>query len=243
MWFDVVLIDKLFANGALQSTHIRAGDSGSFATDRLEDINPDFRATNTADIGPLRVYEQGRVRHTTLESQLKNFEHSPSQILVQLDHFGIPVVSGYYAIIFPRGWRVAEINVYDPYHKAEDLAEKRTYRGVDLLWDNAAQMSAAQFNMESVGRGTFSVGVIACLRPSNSTTEWKDRSGQLSVNFSNSRHSGQPDESAYRNVTDAVVENVKSRNEVPSINISSSGLSTDLVAWGRFLWGKYRTPR
>ena len=156
VWFDLVLIDKLFANGALQSAHIRSNLGERFAIDRLEDINPDFRAADTADIGPLRIYEHSRVRSAFLKSQLRNFDFTPNQILVQLDHYGIPVTSGYYAIIFPKGWQIQDINLYDPYYQADNIAEKRAYRGVDLQWDAVAKMSCAQFNMRNLREGALS---------------------------------------------------------------------------------------
>lgn len=243
MWFDVVLIDKLFANGALQSFHIRSDMDSRFAVDRLEDINPEFRAADTSDLGPLRIYEKSRVRTAVLESQLKNFDFSPSQILVQMDHYSIPVVSGYYAIIFPKGWRVSDINVYDPFHDANNIAEKRSYRGIDVQWDPVARMSCAQFNMESKRRGTFSIGVIASLCPCDADVIWQDRPGRLNVEFSDTRHNHQPDAPGYRLAADVAVAKAKEGDQLPGVKLGLSGPSIDIVEWGRFIRDKVRKPK
>jgi len=155
MWFDLVLIDKVFESGTLLSAHIRSEGLERFPVDRLEDINTDFRAENTRDFGPIRIYEYDRVKTTFLESKLKHFISEPNQIMFQLDHFGIPVTSGYYAIVFPRGWRVDKLNIYDPYDDKKNVSKKRIYRDVDIIWDKSEQTSFAQFNMESIHRNTF----------------------------------------------------------------------------------------
>lgn len=242
MWFDLVLIDKVFANGALLSAHIRSRSDHKIVTDSLEDINSDFRAVNTKDFGPLRVYESDSIKTTFLESQLTNFVFEPHQITFQLDHFGIPVASGYYAIILPKGWRVAEMNIYDPYNGHKNVAKNRSYRDVLVFWDRSAQMSYAQFNMQSIGRGTFSIGVIASLRPANAEVDWQDQPGHLSIDFTDERHRNHFCERGYRAASDAVVAEITNGPEIPGVNVSLTGPSIDIVAWGRFLIGKIRRP-
>jgi hypothetical protein len=43
MWFDCVIIDKISADGTLDSYHIRARSGEPLTTDKLEDIDPSFR--------------------------------------------------------------------------------------------------------------------------------------------------------------------------------------------------------
>lgn len=240
MWFDLILIDKVFSNGAMLSAHIRYEGRDKITVDQLEDINAEFRAVNTKDLGPLRIYEKDKVKTTFLESQLRHFIYEPNQVMFQLDHFGIPVMSGYYAIIFPRGWRVAQLNVYDPYNKEENVAQKRTYRGVDVRWDNSKRTAFAQFNMKSTRRGTFSIGVIASLCPADAEISWQDKPGQLSLEFTNRRHQGHPMEDAYRNSADAVTDLTTSQDQIPGVKVGLSGPSLDIVEWGRYLIGKLR---
>ena len=145
MWFDLVLIDRVFEDGTVKSHHIRPENSDPFPVDRLEDIDPTYRQIDAADLGPLRVYGASKMRTTQLSSKLANFVIENGKMLLQLEHMGVPVLSGYYAIIFPIGWRVMELNIYDPYDDHESVANKRSYRNVDLLWDNNASLNCAQF--------------------------------------------------------------------------------------------------
>lgn len=241
MWFDVVVIDKVYANGALISAHLRGGDGASFPVDRLEDINTEFRPARVKDLGPFRLYEEQRVVTTILESQLSNFSFTPDEILLQVDHFGVPVKSGYYAMLFPRGWRVLEINVYDPYDQgSENPATKKSFRDVSLVWDSATSTSSAQFNMQSVRRGTFSLGLIARLAPETAERDWKERPGVLRVEFTNDGHRGSPLSRDYRSATDAVIGELAEDDRMPPIEVGTGGINADLVAWGRYLRGRFR---
>lgn len=243
MWFDVVLIDKIYANAMLESFHIRCDDGESFAIDKLEDIDPSFRDVDVADVGSIRIYDYAKMKTTILRSRLRNFEIEPGSMLVQLEHFGVPVVSGYYAAIFPKAWRVAELNIYDPYHSADNIAEKRSYRGIDLLWDASSKLSCAQFNMESVRRGTFSIGLIASLRPFDVGDEWPGRHGDVGVEFTDDRHQRHPLERGYKSEVKEALEKAKSDTPMPGINVGLSGPSINIVEWGRYLRDKVRAPR
>jgi hypothetical protein len=99
---------------------------------------------------------------------------------VQLDHFSIPCTEGYYACVFPQGWRIVEANVYDPYSNQENPADNRSYKGVALTWDRINSFSCAQFQMLSK-RGTFSLGVIAHLRREDSGARFLEKERPLSA--------------------------------------------------------------
>lgn len=243
MWFDLVLIDRVLADGAMESIHIRSTAKESFPVDRLEDIDPEFRDVDVSDIGSIRVYGFSRMQNTTIKSKLKNFDSGSDHILLQFEHFNIPVVSGYYVFIGPKGWRVSEINIYDPYNSADNVAQKRSYREVDLIWDSESELSCAQFNMESVRRGTFSIGVIASFKPVNSHSRWIDRNGSVNVTFSDRRHHRHPLEEGFRAETDKALEKVKSEPaKMPAINVGLTGPSINIVEWARYIKDKIRKP-
>ena len=243
MWFDLVLIDRLLADGTLDSMHIRSVQSQSFPVDRLEDIDATFRDIDVSDVGPIRVYGSSKIQTFSIRSKLKNFDSGDDCILMQFEHLRIPVISGYYVLLSPMGWRFAELNVYDPYNAAENAAQKRSYRGVDMIWDEVNQMSCAQFNISSIRRGTFSIGVIASLKPSGSNCQWADRSGSLEVKFTNDGHQ-RPDFLGFRSETDHALQKVKSEpQKMPPINISLSGPSINIVEWAKYIRDRIRKPK
>jgi hypothetical protein len=244
MWFDLVLIDRLLADGTMESIHIRSTDKDRFPVDRLEDIDPEFRDADVSDIGSLRIYGFSRMQSSTIKSKLKNFDSGSDHILLQFEHFNIPVVSGYYVLIGPKGWRFSELNIYDPYNSADNVAQKRSYRGVDLIWASESELSCAQFNMESVRRGTFSIGVIASLKPSSIHSRWIDRNGSVDVKFTDQRHHHHPLEEGFRAEADKALEKVKSESaKMPAINVSLTGPSINIVEWARYIKDKIRKPK
>jgi hypothetical protein len=130
--FDCVIIDKLSSDGVLDSFHIRSREKGgTLTTDKLEDIDPSFRSVDSKDMAGIRLYEDQAVESRVLQSKLENYVTSPDgSVHLQFEHWGIPDTFGYYAIIFPKGYRIREIGIYDPYDKAENPESKRLYRGL-----------------------------------------------------------------------------------------------------------------
>ena len=84
MWFDLVLIDRVFSNGSLASHHIRSKSGAAFAVSRLEDIDPSFRALDVVDKEPLRIYDTKNIETTIINSKLRNFVFNHGQILLHL---------------------------------------------------------------------------------------------------------------------------------------------------------------
>lgn len=243
MWFDCVIVDHVMINGELRSHHIRSQDGYRVTTDQLEEIDPDCFIENTYDIGSLRIYNADNLRTEVLRSRIKNIDVSSEDIYVQIDHFGIPVTAGYYACIFPKGWRIVEANVYDPYHEKENVAEKRSYRSVSYIWDPDSKHAAIQFEMTS-NRGTFSLGVIARLKQSSTKGQFIGKLKPLSIAISDERHKGHPLEKGYQTTSDEVIEQVKEEDErFPGVSVGLAGPSIDIVAWGRYIIGKVRKPK
>lgn len=154
----------------------------------------------------------------------------------------MPLSSGCYAILFPFNWRIKEINIYDPYDKVDNAAEKRSYKEVSLLWDPKEKISCAQFNMRSPRRGTFSIGVIASLVPASSNEVWTDQEGPLELIFSDDRHHGHKLTPDFAQASSKVFS---SQSDVPAImpgvNISASLIpSINVVEWGRYIRDKIR---
>lgn len=244
MWFDCVVIDHLLEDGMLDSFHIRSIDNEPFPIDRLEDIDPNFRTVDASDVGPVRVYNRVKMSVCRLQSRLKNFAASPGEIRFQLDHFGIPVTVGYYALVFPKKWRAHEIKIYDPYDKGENVAEKRSFRNVKLCWDSQSLHSFAQLEMRS-RRARFSLGAIGSLLPSDSASEFLEAEAPMTVLFTEPGHDGHPMESAYREEADRIISNIKEEDspKMPGINLGLSGPSINVVEWTRYLGSKIRRPR
>lgn len=244
MWFDTIIIDKINLDGTLQTSHIRR-QHDRIPTEKLEQIDRHFHSQNTADIGPLRIHAIDEATIDDLTSQIPNlaFNSDKSELYVQIDHFGIPVTAGYYACIFPKGWRLVEANVYDPYSNKDNPSENRSYKDVVFSWDGISQYSSAQFEMFS-NRGTFSLGVIARLAPADSGQVFIEKDRSLSIAFTDERHENHPDEQLYRDASDYVIENRKQENTgtIPGISIRIMGVSFDLIEWGKYLIDKIRRP-
>lgn len=248
MWFDTIIVDNIGLDGILTTYHIRSRNGEKIPTDMLEKIDTEYQADASADIGPLRMYQLDGANINILKVKLKNvcINSSNSELYIQFDHFAIPVTAGYYACVFPKGWRITEINVYDPYSTKGNVAEKRSYRDVSLIWDPISKLSSTQFEMTS-NRGTFSLGVIAKLKPNDSGDDFMGKEHPLSVIFSDTRHQGHPLEEEYRKSSDAVVDRIKNEQaksfeEMPSVNLGLAGPSIDIMAWGRFIMNKIRKP-
>jgi hypothetical protein len=97
--------------------------------------------------------------------------------------------------------------------------------------------------MESIVRGTSSIGLIASLRPFDAGIDWKGRSCQLSVDFSDRRHDGLPSAPGYRSATDEVVQRVQAADNMPGINLSLAGPAINIVESGRYIRDRVRRPR
>lgn len=245
MWFDCVLIDHLEGDGTLNSFHIRSFGDKPFPVDRLEDIDPEFPAADAADLGPLRLYNWKHMQVTRLQSKPRNFFNDGQKIEFQLDHFRIPNHAGYYAIIFPKGWRVSDIKIYDPYDTSSDnVAEKRAFRDAVMRWDDHSFLSSAQLEMRSARRGVFSLGVIGVLSQCGSGERFLEASSSLSVAFTDPRHESHPREDAYRTAVDRVVDGIKSEPpKMPGISLGLTGPSINIVEWARYLRDKVRQPK
>lgn len=245
MWFECVLIDSIDADGSLRSFHIRALNRESVVVDRLEDIDPQFHRSDAEDFGPLRVYSMGQMKTSVIEAKLKNVACDGTDLYIQLDHFGIPVWTGYYACLLPTDWRVTELHVYDPYSNKENPAENKGYRGVLKHWDAQARRSCIQFEMIS-NRGTFSIGLIARLRRADSGSDFLEEPGTLAVQFTDTRRNP-AQEAAYSKSAEVVISETQNTApqpaKMPPVNISLTGPSIDLVAWGKYIANKIRRPR
>ena len=240
MWFDCVVIDNIFIDGRLETYHIRASDNKAFPVDKLEDIDHSYREASSVDRGTLRIYEPGRVVTQVLKSKLRNVAGNDKEFLVQFDHFAIPVTFGYYEALFPIGWRLAEINIYDPYSDGNDPSAKRPYRNVRLGWDPTRRVSFAQILLQSK-RDTFSLGVIARLVPADAQEQFLEAERSLSVVFTEPRHNGHFLEESYKKAADTVLaECASDQQKMPGVNLGLSGPSVDVVAWSRYLATKVR---
>ncbi|MFD3321972.1 hypothetical protein [Alteromonas macleodii] len=245
MWFDTVIIDKVNIDSKLQTTHIRS-KYDKLPTEKLEEIDCEAFTDNTFDVGPLRVHAADEMNISQLNSKIKNLSinEDRTELYVQLDHFGIPVTAGYYSCIFPKGWRLVEVNVYDPYSNQDNPAKNRSYRDVVYSWDPVSEFSSVQFEMLS-NRGTFALGIIAKLAPAGELHDFIEEESRLSIRFSDERHKNHPMEKAYQEASDAVIDNKtqKEKEEIPPVNLSMIGPTVDIIAWGKYIAKKIRRPK
>ena len=247
MWFDCVIIDKVASDGDLESYHIRARNGERLTVDRLEDIDPSYRAVTSKDVAGIRLYEDDNIESRVLQSKLQNFEiTSDGALKLQLDHWGIPVTFGYYSIIFPKGFRIRDVKIYDPYDAADDIHRKRNYKHISAKWDSACEHSCAQIVMQSK-RGTFSLGVLAVLSLAESGGTFADRAGRIEVDFTEPRHKGHMWEPSFRKAADEVANIAKLEDpKFPDVQVGLSGPSISLNETWKYAahqWKRWRTVK
>jgi hypothetical protein len=251
MWLDTVVIDKIGANGTLQTLQLRPERrEDPLVADLLENIDPSFRdASVIEDIGPLRVYDNGKFKVNRLSSLIKNIAMTPSgDLFIQYDHFHIPVFQGYFAVIFPRGWRIKKIKIYDPYDDTtENLLDKRNYKDIDVCYSSQSRTSFAQLNMRTTQRRPFfSLGITAELAKIETPSTFMERvCDNVEIRFTDPRHSR-----GFENFlasSNQLAKETESSN-IPTTTVGMSGpfptVQTDLFGWLRFLRQKIRpAPR
>lgn len=246
MWFDYIVIDTIHADALLTSLHLRPVDSHeSIVASDLEKIDDTYRSAESLDIAKIRIYDSGRVKANILKSKIKNFFNDGFKIRVQIDHFNIKGVSGYYSISFPENWVLNYINLYDPYDDHENPVKKRSFRDPLVGWDEKKSIQFAQINMTSTRRQSFSVGVIAELSRYDAV-EHSTPMGDLSeytVYFTDSRHSGSLDVADFAKAVTTATGTSPDKGKIPGITAGfPTVVSADLVEWGRYLKGKFRNP-
>jgi hypothetical protein len=244
MWFDCVIIDRVTSDGHLESYHIRACAGEHLTVDRLEDIDPSYRAITSKDMASIRLYTDENIESRVIQSKLSNFAIlDDGTIRIQLDHWGIPVSFGYYSIIFPKGLRIRDIRIYDPYDTAEQLDDKRNYRDISAKWDATSEHSCAQILLQSK-RGTFSLGVLATLSVADGDSVFVDQPGRIEVDFTDSRHRGHMWEHSFRNAVDDVTRVVKQDDpKFPDIKVGLSGPSisvNETLKYAQHKWKRWR---
>ena len=212
--------------------------------DRLEDIDPSYRAITSKDMAGIRLYTDENIESRVLQSKLSNFEELPDgTIRLQLDHWGIPVTFGYYSIIFPKGLRIRDIRIYDPYDKADQLDKKRNYRDISAKWDVTSEHSCAQILLQSK-RGTFSLGVLATLSVAEGGGTFVDHPGRIEVDFTDPRHRGHMWERSFRNAVDDVTRVVKQDDpKFPDVKVGLSGPSisvNETLKYAQHQWKRWR---
>ncbi len=244
MWFDCIIIDKVAIDGHLESYHIRARTGEHLIVDKLEDIDPSYRETTSKDMAGIRLYDDENIDSRLLQSKLSNFDVlNDDTIRLQLDHWGVPVTFGYYSIIFPKGWRIRDIKIYDPYDKEDQLDKKRNYRDILAKWDASSGHSSAQILLQST-RGTFSLGVLAVLSVAEGSGAFVDHPGKIEVDFTDPRHRGHMSERSFRNAADDVMRLVKQEDpKFPDVKVGLGGPSISInETWNyaQHQWKRWR---
>lgn len=251
MWLDAVVIDKVGSNGALQTIQLRPKkEDGAIVADLLENIDPSFRdASVVEDIGPLRVYDNDDFRVNYVASLLKNIALGPDgSLFVQYEHFHIPVFHGYYAVIFPRGWRIKQINIYDPYDaSSENPLEKRSYKDIDICHSSKSRTSFAQLNMRTIEkRQIFSIGIVAeAAKIENSESFIERVCDEVQIRFTDPRHGSRFNK--FLNSSNQLAKATVG-GKLPPVNVGMLGpipnVQTDLMGWLTLLREKIRpAPR
>ena len=92
------------ADGTLRTYHIRSPARDRIPTERLEMLNGLTDQEGDTNVGPLKIYKDFDPIFQLLETRLRNTmtaTDGSSDVLIQLDHYHIPVQVGYYACVFP----------------------------------------------------------------------------------------------------------------------------------------------
>lgn len=159
MFIDIVLIDKLAANGTTTNFMITPNPSnGSIFAVKYRDIDP--TQGDGVDLGGLRILNSGNCSITQNSVPLKKFV-ADGKFSFKIRYDGIPVGSsrnghkGIYYLILEPDLRFIDLHIVDPHDdRTEDECLKREFK-YDVFWDEEKNVQLIEMDLRS-GRGSFS---------------------------------------------------------------------------------------
>jgi hypothetical protein len=164
MYLEVVLIDVLQSDGILKTyRYIPKHASDTVVTDRLEDIDLDFKSTKSMahDRGSVRIYNSNKCSIDVFDTKPKKFTLGRRSMRFELEHMGIPLGSsrdsrrGIYNFLLGSGWRLTNLYVSDPYDNSTSEAESKRQFERNVYWDTKYHTQAVDILISSQ-RGSFS---------------------------------------------------------------------------------------